>query len=34
MDQLTERALASFSPADRVHVTRALREIQRNLTAG
>jgi MarR family transcriptional regulator, organic hydroperoxide resistance regulator len=34
MDQLTERALAGFGPADRGQVIRALREIQRNLAAG
>jgi DNA-binding MarR family transcriptional regulator len=31
MNQLTERALVSFSAADRGEVVRALREIQRNL---
>jgi DNA-binding MarR family transcriptional regulator len=34
MDQLTERALATFGAADRSSVIRALRDIQRNLTAG
>lgn len=31
MDQLTERALASFGPAERTAVVRALQDIQRNL---
>jgi MarR family transcriptional regulator, organic hydroperoxide resistance regulator len=31
MDQLTKRALVSFSPAEQVTVIRALQEIQRNL---
>jgi MarR family transcriptional regulator, organic hydroperoxide resistance regulator len=31
MDQLTERALASFGPAERVTVVRALQDIKRNL---
>jgi DNA-binding MarR family transcriptional regulator len=33
MDQLTERALATFGPAEREAVVRALSDIQRNLTA-
>jgi DNA-binding MarR family transcriptional regulator len=33
MDQLTERALATFGPPERSDVIRALRDIQRNLTA-
>ncbi len=33
MDRLTERALSTFGPADRTRVVRALREIQRNLSA-
>ena len=32
-DKLTERALASFGPADRQRVVRALRTIRRNLTS-
>lgn len=32
-DRLTERALATFGPADRAAVVRALRAIRRNLTA-
>jgi DNA-binding MarR family transcriptional regulator len=32
-DRLTERALASFGPADRQRVVRALRTIRRNLTS-
>jgi DNA-binding MarR family transcriptional regulator len=31
MDQLTERALATFGPAERVAVIRALQDIKRNL---
>jgi len=31
-DVLTERALATFGPAERVAIIRALREIRRNLT--
>jgi DNA-binding MarR family transcriptional regulator len=34
MDQLTERALATFGPAEREAVIRVLSDIQRNLTAG
>jgi MarR family transcriptional regulator, organic hydroperoxide resistance regulator len=33
-DALTERALATFDPAEREAVIRALRAIRRNLTAG
>jgi DNA-binding MarR family transcriptional regulator len=33
MDRLTERALSTFGPADRTSIVRALREIQRNLSA-
>jgi DNA-binding MarR family transcriptional regulator len=33
MDQLTDRALATFGAAERGDVIRALRDIQRNLTA-
>ncbi len=33
-DKLTERALATFPPADRANVVRALHAIRRNLTAG
>ena len=33
LDGLTERALSTFGPADRADVIRALREIQRNLSA-
>jgi hypothetical protein len=31
MDQLTERALVSFDPAERATVVRALQDIKRNL---
>ena len=31
MDQLTERALATFGAADRAEVIRALQDIRRNL---
>ncbi|HEY4465501.1 MAG TPA: MarR family transcriptional regulator [Streptosporangiaceae bacterium] len=33
MDQLTDRALSTFGPAERAGVVRALREIKRNLSA-
>ena len=32
-DQLTERALATFDPAERAAIIRALHDIRRNLTA-
>jgi DNA-binding MarR family transcriptional regulator len=32
MDQLTDRALSTFGPAERAGVVRALREIKRNLS--
>ena len=34
MNQLTDRALATFTPAERESVIRALRDIRRNLTSG